>query len=135
MPEMDFWEGFDELFEDFFDTKRIRASKVYKPPVNLFEDMEGYVVQVSLAGASKKDISVEFKDNWLIIKGERKDTRGEGPKKYHALEIHFGPFERRIFVNDDIDVRGINTSYKNGLLVIRLPKKRKRVIEVKIEEE
>jgi len=136
MQEKDIWHLFDELWE-FVSAERPRVlvSRTFKPPINFYETENEFVVQIALPGTSKDDIHVEFKEGILSISGVRRDYCQDEPRQYHVLEIMFGPFERRIYIGEDVDLENLETSYRDGLLEIRVPKKVKRKIEIEIEVE
>ena len=121
------------LDRDLFDFEPYEVP-VHRPAVNLYETKDKYVIEAELAGARKQDINVEFSENWLRISGVRREQGDDENRRYHAAEIYFGPFERRILIRDDLDVRGIKTTFRSGLLRIVIPKREKKVVNVEIEE-
>ncbi len=118
---------------DFFEFDQFEVPK-HRPAVNLYETSDTYVVEVELAGARKQDIRVEFSGDTLWIRGVRRQQDETESRRYHAAEIYFGPFERRIIIHDDLDVEGIKTTFRLGLLRIVIPKKKKKVVSIEIEE-
>lgn len=117
------WEELEALW-DFVTGTDDRESLSIKPPINVFESDEYYLVQVALAGVLKADVEVKFTDGTLVVRGKRKDPLGNLKRKYHSLEIFFGSFERRIPITGKIKKEKIRMSFKNGLLEIKIPKVR-----------
>ena len=76
-------------------------------------------VTAELLGMTEKDVQVEIANGVLTIRGERKAERsGEG--KYFT-ERYYGSFERHIPL-DDVHEDKAEASFKNGVLMISLPK-------------
>jgi len=136
MQEREIWELFDELWEFVSGERpRVHVSRTFKPPMNFYETENEFVIQMALPGTSKEEIRIEFNNGVLSIRGLRRDHSEDEPRQYHVLEIMFGPFERRIYLGEEVDVEKIHTAYKDGLLEIRIPKKVKKEIEIEIEIE
>jgi HSP20 family protein len=123
----DIWEELEELWS-FVVGEGENFS--LKPPVNVFEGRDCFIVQVALAGVPEDEIEVEFKNGTLIVKGNRKDSHANQKGKYHSLEIPFGPFERRIPIRGKIKEEEISIKYRNGLLEVIIPK----IVETNREE-
>lgn len=71
-----------------------------------------------------------------MISGEKKAEQQEEKKNYHYYERRFGKFERTFRFNSDIIVDKINASFKDGVLMIDLPKAeiaKPKEIEVKVK--
>jgi len=118
------WEELEALW-DFVTGVNAQEPLSIKPPINVFESDEYYLVQVALAGVSRDDIEVKFEDEALVVKGKRKDPLVDLKGKYHSLEIFFGPFERRIPISGKIIEDKTKWSFKNGLLEVKIPRVKK----------
>ena len=46
---------------------------------------------------------------------------------FYVMEIHFGPFERRIVLPETCDTTNGSAAYENGFLRIAIPKARKTI--------
>jgi len=135
-PNKEFWDIFEDIYEFFGSGRpRLLVSKIYRPPANVFETDELIVIQLSLSGTRREDIRVEYSGEYLTVRGIRRDMDPEARRKYHTVEIFFGPFERKFCVGKEIDVDNIETRYADGLLVIKIPKKKKRSVEIEVIEE
>ena len=85
-----------------------------------------------------KNVDVKLVNGSLMIKGERQEEKEEKRKDYYLRERHFGSFERRFPLPEGIDPEKIEATFKNGVLMIRLPKspeamKPEKKIEVRSE--
>jgi len=101
---------------------------VFEPPINFYETDEDFVIQVALAGVKKEDVKVFFRDGEIVIQGFRVFDFGEGEKKFYNLEIEQGKFEKRISVGYQVEVDKISSKFENGLLEIKIPKKKPKEI-------
>jgi len=104
------------------------------PPLNVWEEVDGFVVQAELPGLDMKDVEIYVTgQNQLTIKGERGDG---GPEKavQHRQERTFGKFVRSLTLPAAVDQNKVEARLENGVLTIRLPKHegaKPRKIEVK----
>jgi HSP20 family protein len=76
-------------------------------------------VTAELPGLEEKDVEVQLSNGVLAIKGEKK-TETEDKNRLFS-ERFYGRFERRIPV-DDIDEDKVSASFRNGELVVTLPR-------------
>jgi HSP20 family protein len=90
------------------------------PACNVREDENGFYVQVALSGWEPNQVSLEVKDNTLIIRGERS---GEDSGRYHVREIPDGSFCRIFALPDSLDHEKARAVHANGLLQISFPKR------------
>jgi HSP20 family protein len=130
------WRG--SLLDDFFSNDRFYtpSGENWYPAVDVNEDDDAYHFQMELPGLTKEDVKISFKDDVLMISGEKKAEQKEEKKNYHYYERRFGKFERTFRFNSDIIVDKINASFKDGVLMIDLPKAeiaKPKEIEVKVK--
>lgn len=108
-----------------------RASEVWGPATDLYEDSDGLTIQAELPGMRREDIDVSLRGESIVISGERKheEERREGGS--YQSERYFGRFERSIPLPYAVDESGVTATYRDGVLSIRLPKseeaKRKQI--------
>ena len=113
--------GFDSIFEEF--DRMLESTERYSsnyPPYNIHKlNDNNYKIEVALAGYSKDDIELEFKDNTLTVRNKVKekvineDTNGVIHKGIATRQ-----FERSFTISEDIKVK--NAELKNGLLNVDL---------------
>ena len=95
-------------------------STTWRPPTDLFETEESCVIKVEVAGMRDEDFEVAFENNVLIIRGHRPDLNEK--RAYHQMEIRSGRFEIAVEVPVIVDIEKAIAEYKDGFLVINLPK-------------
>jgi len=93
----------------------------WKPPVDLFETAEAYIVTAELPGLTRDDLRIDFHDSRLTISGIRRDT-GAACEHYHRLERGHGTFSRAFLLPQPIEVEGIVADLRDGVLRVTCPK-------------
>ena len=134
-----FTVGFDEMF-DHFDTisnhlPHMTANNY--PPYNIVKTGSlTYNIEVALAGYGKKDISVNYEDNVLVIKSVKDKDEKEVEDNDGVLHkgIAKRNFTKSFTIADDVEVKG--AELKDGLLRVSLEKiipdhKKARTINIK----
>jgi HSP20 family protein len=106
----------------------------WAPPVNVYSDEGRVVVEAEVPGMKQEEIEVDFHDNVLTIKGERKheaETKEEG---YHRVERCYGSFHRAIRLPAEVDGSKAKAELKEGVLTITFPKAEEaKARKIKIE--
>ena len=92
------------------------------PKVDVVDRDEDILVRVEAPGVEKKDLELSMTDNTLTIKGttSRKDEEEHGD--YFRREIAQGSFTRTLVLPGEVDGSSATTSFKDGVLELRLPK-------------
>ncbi|MEM8670263.1 MAG: Hsp20/alpha crystallin family protein [Planctomycetota bacterium] len=91
------------------------------PPVNIWEDDNGFYVEVDVPGLSMENLEIFVQESdELSIKGSRPEREIEG--HWHHREHRGGDFERTIKLSDAVDVESVEAELTNGVLTIKLPK-------------
>ncbi len=106
------------------------------PAVDVAETDKAYEVTAELPGMDESNIEVKLADDVLTIKGEKKEEKEEKKKDYYVSERRFGSFQRSFTVPAGVDVSRIEANFKNGVLIVTLPKnaqaqKTEKKIEIK----
>lgn len=121
----------DSAFDDFsfqappfFRTAFLpgRMARAY-PLVNLRQDKDNLYVEAMAPGIDPNSLNLVVVHNTLTISGEKKRPPNEiGPEAFHREERAGGKFVRTIALPDEIDDSKVNAEYKDGLLLVTLPK-------------
>ena len=109
--------GFDQI-ADMMD--RVLTNDVAQPsypPYNIEKtDADAYRISVAVAGFSESDLTVEVKENALIVAGKK--AADEKDRSYLHRGIATRAFERRFALADHVRVTG--ASHEDGMLNIDL---------------
>lgn len=103
-------------------------SNVWSPPTDEYETEDAYVVRMEIAGMREDDFEVSLENNTLFISGVRVDNAQER-RAYQQMEIQFGKFSTAINLPGPVNVDKTHAEYKNGFLVIILPKENQNKVE------
>jgi HSP20 family protein len=85
----------------------------------------------------QNDFNISLNENILTLKGERKEFPLGSKAYYRNMEINYGPFERNIYLPENIDPESVKAIYKDGCLKIRVSKikgEKTKSKEIQIEE-
>ncbi len=94
----------------------------FAPPMDLYETPEEILILVEMAGMRSEEIQVLIDTGVLRISGVRTNPICDPQRRVHQMEIDFGPFERRIRIRVPVQEEKIQAVYRDGFLLIRVPK-------------
>ncbi len=119
-------EGLDRQIDRMLD-EALRAfgtsGNGWMPPCNVWDDEDGFSVQVALPGWEASHISLEVNSQILTVKGERAPEREKEPKRYHLHEFGGSRFARHFKLPAIVDPDKASAMHKDGLLTISFPKR------------
>jgi HSP20 family protein len=98
----------------------IRQGQLWRPPTDVYETRDSIVVKVEVAGMVEDDFAITFAERTLVVAGVRHDPSAK--LGYHQMEIAYGEFRTEVYIPETIDPDSIEASYKDGFLVVVLPK-------------
>jgi|TARA_B110000902_G_scaffold212938_1_gene244231 molecular chaperone IbpA len=123
--------GYDKMFEHLNSYVSNNVTSTGFPPYNISKGGDlTYVIEMALAGFSKKDIEIEVADGTLTIRSTKENEESE--ETLHR-GISYRKFNRKFTLADDIVVN--EASLENGMLRIDLERivpeeKKPRIIKV-----
>lgn len=107
--------GFDRIASLMDQAARLDAAPGY-PPFNVEQIGEdNFRIELAVAGFSEDDLNIEFKQNSLLVTGQRKAAE---QRNFLHRGIAERSFERRFGLADHVRVAG--AKLENGLLTIDL---------------
>ncbi len=112
----------NRLFEDAFPQPQADDLCAWRPLVDIYETESGVVIEADLPGVSKEEVSLEVKDNILILRGERIAETDAKEEQYYRRERGCGTFHRAFTLRHSIAPETIKASMKNGVLKVEVPK-------------
>ncbi|OTB07556.1 hypothetical protein M426DRAFT_19894 [Hypoxylon sp. CI-4A] len=135
-----------QAFKDFMDQARADPSDEsneqqddsFTPPVDVFNTEKAYVLHVSLPGAQKEDIGLNWDGEKINIAGVvHRPGNEEFLQSLAPSERKVGMFERSIKLppagsddKEDIDGVGITAKMENGILIVTVPKTEKEWTQI-----
>lgn len=122
----DIFDEMERLIDLTFTSKPyLQVSKDYwRPPTDIYETEDSVIIYLEIAGVKKEDIDITFANEMLIISGCRKAHVPESVVAMHRIEMDSGKFMKKLTFNIDIDRDAIEAEYRDGLLVITIPKRK-----------
>jgi HSP20 family protein len=94
----------------------------WAPSMDVSETKEALLVKVDVPGLDPKDIQISLQEQYLTIKGEKRQEKEEKDQRYHRVERAYGSFARSIRLPVGVDGSKVTAVFKNGLLTVTLPK-------------
>jgi HSP20 family protein len=109
------------LFTSVFNGNGLRTN---------IEELENeYLVTVEVPGVSKKDINIDYEDNYLTISVEKKEEISD--KKYLRKEITEASYQRSFYL-ENVNEDKIKAKLEDGILNIKIEKVKQEVKNKKI---
>lgn len=119
LPGRDF---FDRFFAESSMSDLFGETSQWLPAFDVTESEKEYVVHAELPGVDVKDLDVSLSEGILTVTGEKKHEHEEKEESYHRIERSYGTFSRSFRIPEEIKMRGVDATYKDGVLTITLPK-------------
>lgn len=110
--------GFDQIANLMDRVLTTEGAQPSYPPYNIekLED-DAYRISIAVAGFADADLSVETRENALIVSAKKADEEGQG-RTYLHRGIATRAFERRFHLADHVHVTG--AAHVDGMLNIDL---------------
>ncbi len=115
-----------------------RPARGWNPPANFCEYEDHYCLILELAGMSAEEIDLRIEParshrrgrtaGTLIVGGERRAPQSASSSDItclHLMEIDHGPFMRALELPPDVDIDGVEATYRGGYLCIRIPRRQR----------
>tara|TARA_B100000073_G_scaffold8869_1_gene7447 strand:- start:12869 stop:13318 length:450 start_codon:yes stop_codon:yes gene_type:complete len=107
--------GLDRLVDQLEHAKSVTSNY---PPYNIIKkDDENYLIEMGVAGFTKKDITIEMKENNLTVSGKKEDSD-------KSAFVHRGlsgrSFTKNFVLASDVEVRRVDLA--DGILTVKLVK-------------
>ena len=114
----------NEFFNDDFGMNFLNRSHSV-PSVNSVENNDSFEIDLAVPGMKKEDFTIELNDKVLVISSETSNTMEND--KMRLNEFNFSSLQRSFRVPDSVDQDKIKANYKNGILKIKLPKRKESI--------
>jgi HSP20 family protein len=116
----DFEVNENEALEENFDVEF--GDGVMELPTDVYEVQNNIFVRSFIPGVAPEKIEVKITRSLVEISGERIDTENIESDDFRQQELIWGNFERKISLPNEIDVDKVKANFKNGMVVLKMPK-------------
>lgn len=93
------------------------------PTVDVYEDEYGITLLADLPGVAREKLNLQADQDTLTIEGDLAFTMPENIQPLYA-DVRFTRYRRSFALSHDLDASGIEANLKDGVLTVRLPKKK-----------
>jgi HSP20 family protein len=109
----------------------ISLSNINRPQIDVSGDSNCYEINLDVPGLTESDLSLEVKDDVLIIKGQKEERSEDKDKHYYRVERSYGSFQRTLALPDDAIGDEIKANLDKGVLRLEIPRRETATQEVK----
>lgn len=124
---------FPALFDEWLSNEWLPSSTLptkQLPAVNIQETDTSFLLELAAPGFKKEDLQVEVEKDILSISSQS-DAAAEEDAQYTRKEYGYRSFRRTFTIPESVDSKKIEAQYKEGILEVKLPKKKEMLQEAK----
>ena len=101
---------------------RFSKLKNMTPRVDIIDRDEDIMVRADVPGVKRENLEVTLTDNTITIKGKTSEEKKEEKGDYFRSETMKGTFARTMYLPSDVDGGRAESSFRDGVLEITVPK-------------
>ena len=114
---------FTSLIDDLFHNQDWNHISTNIPATNIVEADDHFDIQLAVPGKKKSDFIIEFEESILTISSETETKYTDKEGTFTRKEFGCNSFKRSFSVPETVSADKISASYKDGILIVSLPKK------------
>ena len=114
---------FTSLIDDLFHNQDWNHISTNIPATNIVEADDHFDIQLAVPGKKKSDFTIEFEESILTISSETETKYAEKEGTFTRKEFGCNSFKRSFSIPETVSADKISASYKDGILMVSLPKK------------
>ena len=114
---------FTSLIDDLFHNQDWNHISTNIPATNIVEADDHFDIQLAVPGKKKSDFTIEFEESILTISSETETKYAEKEGTFTRKEFGCNSFKRSFSIPETVSTDKISASYKDGILMVSLPKK------------
>lgn len=117
----------DTFMESVFSHPlNLKKTSTWRPAIEVKQNDKSYAVKVQLPGVNKEDIHIDLNNDYMTVTAEIKEEKEEKneSEKVHTSEFRYGKYVRTISFDNPIKSDECSAEFKNGILMINLPKQK-----------
>jgi len=126
------------LSDDFFQPfeKQMIMKTNEKPKLNIVDESTHYRMEIAIPGFEKEELKLSIDNDILTVYGSKESKSEDENSSYIVKEINNERFSRSFKIQPNtLNVDMIDSTLKNGILYINIPKNKekdnKKLIEIK----
>ena len=125
-------EEIEQLFADLWEVFPFSRGfrRGFRPQVDCYRTDEHVFVVVELPGIDPDSVQLVAGPRALVIAGHRRRPKDCG--QYRQMEIDYGPFQRQVTWDEEVDAEAASASYERGMLRVTLPIAPKRAPQERV---
>ena len=120
---------FDDYVNQDWDFKV--SSSAGTPAVNIKELDNQFEIDLAVPGKKKSDFEIEVEDGLLSISSSLEEEQVTEKGKFTRREFSYNSFKRTFTIPDSVDPSNIEAQYSDGVLQLRLPKRKEALPQPK----
>ena len=116
---------FPSLIDDLINTDwnlKVPTFSGTVPAVNIKELDSQFEIVLAVPGMKKDDFEIEVEDGVLSISSTQEEEQVNEKGKFTRREFSYSSFRRSFTLPDSVNPTKIDAAYKEGLLLVLLPK-------------
>ena len=123
LPGFSSW--FDNFFENSLGTEFLSNfnTGITLPAVNIKETSENFILELAIPGMKKSDFTIDVENKVLSIASEVKRENEDTNDSYTRREFGYSSFKRTFTLPDSVESYKLKATYKDGILMVTLPKR------------
>ena len=86
------------------------------------ENNDSFEIDLAVPGMKKDDFTIELNDKILVISSD--NSNYDQNERTRLNEFNYSSFQRSFRVPESVELDKIKANYKNGILKIKLPKRK-----------
>lgn len=90
--------------------------------LDIYQNDHHIIVLAPIAGIEQKNIKISITEDVLMIKGKRHFPVEDELKECFTKECFWGNFSRSIVLPENVDITKIEATFKDSILIVRIPK-------------
>ncbi|MCF6169614.1 MAG: Hsp20/alpha crystallin family protein [Bacteroidales bacterium] len=111
----------EDIEKNFFNPMEETRGDI--PAVNIIDDKDSFIMELAAPGMKKDDFKINLDNQLLTISSEKKEEKEKQEDNYTRREFTYNSFSRSFTLPKTIVFDKIKADYKDGILVVKLPKK------------
>jgi HSP20 family protein len=127
----------NRLFEDTFQ-RDDGEERGFNPSIDVDQEEDRYEITVELPGVARDDVTVEVRDDYLLISGSKRESqKSDQNERVHSYR-RYGSFHQALSLPEDANRDTISADFSDGVLSVRIARdaalQRDRVRRIEVGE-